>query len=182
VSDLGRENRRLTRSLLVMTAGAFAFGFALVPLYDVLCDITGYGSSASLSTAAMIAEAPVADREVTIEFISAAPTFGEWEFRPLAGSIEVEPGRLYEAHFSARNLLAAAVVGQAIPSIAPRLASAYFHKTECFCFEPQAFAGGEERDLVVRFIVDPALPADIDRLTLAYSMYTASQRVATAPR
>lgn len=162
----------LIRGLLLMVAGSFAFGFALVPLYDVICDITGYGSRESLLQKAAVVEAPVADRIVTVEFISAAPTFGEWEFRPEVSSMQVEPGRLYEARFFARNLASRAVTGQAIPSIAPQQATAYFRKTECFCFVPQHFDAEEGRDLTVRFIVDSRLPETIDRLTLAYSMYT----------
>ena len=179
-ADRQRDNRRLTRSLLLMTAGAFAFGFALVPLYDVICDVTGYGSREALRQAADVVEAPVANRSVTVEFISAAPTFGEWEFRPVASSLEVRPGKLYEARFLARNLLARQVTGQAIPSIAPQQATRYFRKTDCFCFEPQPFAAGEERELLVRFIVDPQLPDNIDRLTLAYSIYGMPERMAAA--
>ena len=78
-------------------------------------------------------------RTVTVEFISTAPTFGEWEFRPEAGSIEVHPGQLYEAKFYATNLRSQPIVAQAMPSIAPLQATQYFHKTECFCFTPQPF-------------------------------------------
>ena len=113
---------------------------------------------------------------MTVEFISDAPSFGDWEFRPEAGSLEVHPGRLYEAKFYARNLRSQAVVAQAIPSIAPLQATQYFHKTECFCFTPQPFDARQERELTVRFIVDPKLPANIDRLTLSYVMYDSQSR------
>jgi cytochrome c oxidase assembly protein subunit 11 len=166
-----RLNRRLAARLWVFAAGSFAFGFALIPLYDVLCDITGYGNRQRLVEAAAVEEAPVTDRDVTIEFVSSAPAYGDWEFRPEVSSMKVEPGRLYEAKFFARNLRAQAVTAQAIPSIAPLQATKYFHKTECFCFTPQAFDARQERELTVRFIVDPKLPRNIDRLTLAYSMY-----------
>jgi cytochrome c oxidase assembly protein subunit 11 len=175
-----RENRKLTRSLWFMAAGAFGFGFALVPLYSVLCDVTGVGSRDTLSRPADVIEAPVTNRHVTVEFMSAAPTYGDWEFRPEANSMDVVPGRLYEAKFYARNLLAAPVTSQAVPSIAPQEATQYFHKTECFCFTPQHFAPAEGRDMVVRFIIDPKLPGDIDRVTLAYSMYTLADKVAAS--
>lgn len=178
--DRNRDNRRLTRSLWLMTAGAFAFGFALVPLYDVICDVTGFGNRDRLTEAADVVEAPVADRRVTVEFVSAAPTFGEWEFEPEARSLEVVPGKLYAAKFHARNLASSHVTAQAIPSIAPQQATQYFRKTECFCFRPQPFDAGERRELLVRFIVDPHLPEHIDRVTLAYSMYTAPDRIANA--
>jgi cytochrome c oxidase assembly protein subunit 11 len=170
-----RANRKLTRQLWLFAAGAFAFGFALVPLYDVLCDVTGYGDKSKLREASTIVEAPDENRLITIEFVTDAPAFGDWEFRPGAATLEVHPGQLYEAKFYARNLRALPVTAQAIPSIAPLQATKYFHKTECFCFTPQAFDARQERELTVRFIVDPKLPRNIDRLTLAYAMYDGKQ-------
>lgn len=170
-APLKKANRSLTRQLWIFAAGSFAFGFALVPLYNVLCDVTGYGDRSKLVKASTVIEAPDENRLVTVEFISDAPSFGDWEFRPEAGSLEVHPGRLYEAKFYARNLRSQAVVAQAIPSIAPLQATQYFHKTECFCFTPQPFDARQERELTVRFIVDPKLPTNIDRLTLSYVMY-----------
>lgn len=166
-----KANRRLTGQLWLFAAGAFAFGFALVPLYDVICDVTGYGDKSKLREASTIVAAPDKNRLVTIEFVTDAPAFGDWEFRPEANTLAVHPGQLYEARFYARNLRAQPVTAQAIPSIAPLQATKYFHKTECFCFTPQAFDARQERELTVRFIVDPKLPVNIDRLTLAYSMY-----------
>jgi cytochrome c oxidase assembly protein subunit 11 len=169
--SLNKENRKLTWQLWLFAAGFLGFGFALVPLYNVLCDVTGYGDRSKLQQAASVIEAPDDTRTITIEFLSSVPTFGSWEFRPQRAQIEVHPGRLYEAKFYARNLRDAPVTAQAIPSIAPLQATQYFHKTECFCFRPQHFASQEARELSVRFIVDPKLPATIDRLTLAYAMY-----------
>jgi cytochrome c oxidase assembly protein subunit 11 len=169
--SLKNANRKLTWQLWLFAAGSLAFGFALVPLYNVLCDVTGYGDRSKLRQAASVAEAPDEKRTVTIEFISSAPTFGSWEFRPELGRLEVHPGKLYEAKFYARNLREHAVTAQAVPSIAPLQATQYFRKTECFCFTPQQFDGGQARELSVRFIVDPKLPATIDRLTLGYAMY-----------
>ena len=166
-----RANRRLTGGLWLFALGSLAFGFALVPLYNVICDVTGYGDRAKLQQAATVVEAPDASRTVTLEFISTRPTVGAWEYQPVKGSMEVTPGKLYEARFYARNLREQPVIAQAIPSIAPLQATQYFRKTECFCFTPQQFAGGQARELSVRFIVDPKLPATIDRLTLGYAMY-----------
>ncbi|HEY5806890.1 MAG TPA: cytochrome c oxidase assembly protein [Povalibacter sp.] len=180
MTDQASRNRSLTRSLWLFAAGSFAFGFALVPLYRVLCNVTGYGDRTELTKAAQVTEAPVLDRTVTVEFLSAVPTYGEWEFRPEASSLKVQPGRLYEAKFYAKNLRTTAVVAQAIPSIAPLDATQYFRKTECFCFTPQHFDGAEGRDMTVRFIVDPHLPPNIDRVTLAYSMYDAPPKVAAS--
>ena len=169
--ELKKANRKLTWQLWLFAAGSLAFGFALVPLYNVLCEVTGYGDRSKLVEAASIVEAPDDKRTVTIELISTAPTFGNWEFRPQSAQIKVHPGRLYEAKFYARNLREQPVTAQAVPSIAPLQATQYFRKTECFCFTPQPFAGGQARELSVRFIVDPKLPATIDRLTLGYAMY-----------
>ena len=176
--DVSVENRKLTRQLWLMAAGAFGFGFALIPLYDVMCDITGYGNRASLREASAEVETAASDRRVTVEMISATPTFGSWEFHPLAASIVVEPGKLYETKFYAKNLQEQSVTAQAIPSIAPSQATRFFHKTECFCFTPQHFDGLEGREMSVRFIVDPDLPDNVDRVTLAYSMYTMPQTAA----
>jgi cytochrome c oxidase assembly protein subunit 11 len=176
--SLKQANRRLVRGLWLFAAGAFAFGFALVPLYSVLCSITGYGDRGELQRASTAQASTLTSdtaRTITVEFMSSVPTFGEWEFRPAAASLKVQPGRLYEARFFARNLQAQAVTGQAVPDISPGQATPYFHKTECFCFTPQQFGPHEGRDLTVRFSVDPQLPANIDRLTLAYGMFTSSR-------
>ena len=177
-------NRSLTLKLWLFVAGSFAFGFALVPLYRVLCTVTGIGDQKTLSQRAA---APVAatgvqvgaadDRIVTVEFLTSLPGVGNWEFRPLQGTMQVHPGRLYEAHFSARNLTGHDTTAQAVPSIAPSQASAWFHKTECFCFTPQHFNTGEERSMPVRFFIDKALPANVDRVTLSYTFYDFSTRV-----
>jgi cytochrome c oxidase assembly protein subunit 11 len=170
--DKKDPHRKLVRGLWMFAAGSFAFGFALVPLYDVLCDVTGYGDRSKLVRAADAVEAPDENRQVTVELVSNVPSFGEWEFRPAAGDLKVQPGRFYTATFYAKNLRAAAVTAQAVPSIAPLQATQYFQKTECFCFTPQHFDAAQERELTVRFIIDPKLPSNVDRVTLAYSMYT----------
>ena len=170
-NEVKAQNRSLARQLWLFAAGSFAFGFALIPLYDVLCDITGYGNKKSLVQASALNATVDADRLVTVEFISSMPTVGEWEFRPAQGSLKVHPGQLYEATFYAKNLIAHPVTGQAIPSIAPQQATQYFRKTDCFCFTPQRFEADQARELKVRFFVDPALPQNIDRVTLAYAMF-----------
>ncbi len=166
------SNRRLTARLLLMAAGSFAFGFALVPLYDVFCEVTGIGSRDRLSQAGVVAVAPTDDpRRIVIEFTASVPAGGQWEFEPVAATMEVQPGRLYETHYRARNLAGRDMTGQAVPSVAPMRAAKYFVKTECFCFTPQQFAEDEEREMAVRFVVDRGLPAGIDRMTLSYAFY-----------
>jgi cytochrome c oxidase assembly protein subunit 11 len=164
-----RSNASLTRRLLLMAGGSFGFGFALVPLYDVVCELAGLRVNA---TPAPAVETAAGAREITLELVSALPPGGDWELEPVASAITVEPGRLQEAKFRIRSRAAQAATGQAIPSVAPAYAARYLRKTECFCFTPQHFEAEQEREFVVRFIVDPRLPAQIDRMTLAYSMYT----------
>ena len=165
-------NRGLIARLVLMAAGSFAFGYALVPLYDVFCEVTGIGTRAQLSRAAEAGTAaPDLGRTVVVEFTASAPGGGRFELAPAAASIEVHPGQLYEARYVARNLASHESTGQAVPSISPMRATRYFRKTECFCFTPQHFAPDEERELVVRFIVDRELPPGIDRLTLSYAFY-----------
>jgi len=180
-SDKTGLHRRLALKLTVVTVLAFGFGFALVPLYSLFCSVTGAGNRGDLVRESAL---PAADaqldtsREVTIEFVASLPTVGNWEFRPEQRSMKVVPGRLYEAKFFAGNETGQATWAQAVPDIAPSSASAYFHKTECFCFTPQQFAVGEGRDMSVRFFVDPALPKYVDRITLAYTFYDSKAPVA----
>jgi len=164
-----RENASLTRRLLVMVAGSFAFGFALVPLYDVICEAAGIRVNDAPSAAA---ESAAADRRVVLEFVSIVAPGGEWELTPLTRETVVQPGRLHEARFAIRSRASVPVTGQAVPSVAPSYTAKYLQKTECFCFTPQQFGPGQEREFTVRFIVDPDLPPQVDRMTLAYSMYT----------
>ena len=145
--DTGKLNRSLMVRLLLMAAGSFAFGFALVPLYDVFCEVTGIGSDKTLTRAGSAdGQVPVQGRTVVVEFTASVPA-GGFQFEPVAASMEVHPGKLYEAHYRARNLADRATTGQAVPSISPMRAARYFVKTECFCFTPQHFAEGEERQL-----------------------------------
>ncbi len=175
-----RRHRSLVLQLTLMALGSFAFGFALVPLYDVLCALTGYGDRTALTTSAAVIEAPDATRSVTVEFVANLASNGSFEFRPTMAEMKIQPGRLYETTFFARNLTGRDTVAQAVPSVVPSRAAAFFRKTECFCFTPQHFAKGEGRDMTVRFIVDPKLPAGIDRITLAYVFYGQSQLTASS--
>lgn len=168
-----RENASLTRRLLVMVAGSFAFGFALVPLYDVICEAAGIRVNDAPSA---IAETAGNGREVALEFVSIVAPGGEWELVPLTTELVAQPGRLHEAQFMIRSRASVPVVGQAVPSVAPAYTAKYLQKTECFCFTPQDFGPAQEREFTVRFIIDPDLPPQVDRMTLAYSMYTLPER------
>jgi cytochrome c oxidase assembly protein subunit 11 len=172
-----KANRSLTLKLGGIALGAFAFGFALIPLYDVLCDLTGYGNQRALAQVRPAEEAPDDSRTITVDFVADLPSVGSWEFRPTVGSMEINPGRLYETQFIAHNLTGHDTVAQAVPNIAPGRAAGYFRKTECFCFTPQKFAVNERRPMSVRFVVDPALPRSVDRITLSYTFYDESTLV-----
>jgi cytochrome c oxidase assembly protein subunit 11 len=163
------NDRSLTRSLLVMVAGSFAFGFALVPLYDVICEAAGIRVNDTPS--AIEASNAGVGREVTLEFMSMIPDGSAFELTPGTRSMKLQPGKLYEARFLIRSRADVPVVAQAIPSVAPSTTARYLQKTECFCFTPQTFAAQEQREFTVRFIVSPDLPQEVDRMTLAYSMY-----------
>jgi cytochrome c oxidase assembly protein subunit 11 len=177
VSELQRANRNMTWKLLAIAAGSFGFGFALVPLYNVLCSVTGYGDQAKLLQKVTAIEHPDLNRTVTVEFLTDVASAGEWEFRPVKRRIQVHPGALYTAEFYAHNLTGRDTIAQAVPNIAPSEVAAYFHKTECFCFAPQHFRLDEGRNMPVRFIIDPAMPAHIDLITLAYTFFDESSRV-----
>jgi len=172
--DAGKSNRSLTFKLLLFALGSFGFGFALVPLYNVLCAVTGQGDQKGLVQAATYDEKPDLSRSVLVEFLTDVPGKGDWQFKALTRSIEVHPGQLYSAQFLAHNLMGHETTAQAVPDISPSKAVAYFHKTECFCFSPQHFGVNEQRVMPVRFFVDPALPRTIDRITLTYTFYDAS--------
>jgi cytochrome c oxidase assembly protein subunit 11 len=178
-NDKRTLHRRLALKLGAVALGAFGFGFALVPLYDVLCAVTGYGDRKTLERVSQVAPgAEDETREVTVEFMANLPTVGSWDFKPEVTSMKVVPGRLYEAKFSATNETGRATWAQAVPDIAPSKVAGFFHKTECFCFTPQQFAVGEQKHMPVRFFVDPALPKYVDRITLAYTFYDTPAPVA----
>jgi cytochrome c oxidase assembly protein subunit 11 len=178
--DRERANRKLIRGLLIMTACSFAFGWALIPLYDLLCRAAGIGNAEAKDGIASVHEAVDPNREITVEFMTSPASVGSYEFRPKVASMRVHPGKLYDTAFYAKNLTTHASVAQAVPSLSPTGTFKYFHKTECFCFSPQSFAPGEGRDMPVRFIVDPQLPANVDKLTLAYTFFDTTQS-ATKP-
>jgi cytochrome c oxidase assembly protein subunit 11 len=172
--DGRRLDRSLVRGLVLMTAGSFAFGFALVPLYKVVCEAAGIKVNDRPS--AIQASDSGAGRQVRLEMMSLLPDGSDFELTPETRELTLQPGKLYEAKFRIRSKSTVPVVAQAVPSIAPITTSRYLQKTECFCFTPQSFAASEEREFTVRFIVDPALPASVDRMTLAYSMYVVPGR------
>ena len=165
------SNRALAARLVVFAAAMFAFGFVVLPpLYEVFCEITGFGGRTN-STAAVAAEMPGLEREIRVEFMTTVNNYAPWEFAADVDSMVVHPGRMYSATFTATNLSGKGVIGQAIPSVAPIAATEHFRKIECFCFESQEFGANEQRTLPLSFIVDPNLPEYVDTITLSYTFF-----------
>ena len=164
------ENRALTGRLLILAIAMFGFGFALVPLYDVFCEITGFGGRTN-TTAAVVEEAPDLSREIRIEFVTTVNSYAPFEFVADRDSMTVNPGQMYFATFTAKNLTGDDKVAQAVPSVAPVAAAEHFVKIECFCFNSQEFAGNQERAMPLQFIVDPDLPDYVDTITLQYTFF-----------
>ena len=178
MADAGqnRNGRSFTRIAIVALA-MFGFGYLLVPLYDVFCEITGLnGKTGRIDEAAIAARyEPDMSRLVTVQFVANNNIGMPWEFGPVVASMQVHPGKVYQTSFTAHNPTARNMIGQAVPSVAPGKASRYFNKTECFCFNQQPLAAGETKDMPLRFIVDPNLPGDVNTLTLAYTVFDVTQ-------
>jgi cytochrome c oxidase assembly protein subunit 11 len=165
-------NRKLAATLLAIAAGMFAFGvFALPPLYDVFCEVTGLGGKTNAEAATVVDVAVDESREIDLEFVTTVNEYAPWHFAAATQGMTVHPGGLYEAMFVARNLTDEHKIAQAVPSVAPQQAASYFKKLECFCFTAQEFAPAEEKVMPVRFIVASDLPEYIDTITLSYTFF-----------
>lgn len=166
----GNDNRSLTGKLLLLAAAMFGFGYMLVPLYDVFCEITGFGGRTN-NVAVSSQENPDFSRSIRVEFVTTVNEYAPWEFVADRDSMEVTPGKMYYATFTAKNLAGDRKIAQAVPSVAPVSASGHFKKIECFCFTNQEFQANEERAMPLQFIVDPDLPEYVDTITLQYTFY-----------
>lgn len=158
--------------LVGVVLAAFVLTFSLVPLYRIACEkVFGIRVERGPGAGRMAVATPAGERRVRVEFDGSVNSRLPWAFHPEQESMEVVPGQLNEALYFARNESDHAVVGSAVPSVAPARASGYFSKTECFCFTAQTLQAGEQRDMPLRFIVDPNLPADVHTITLSYTFY-----------
>lgn len=168
------SSKRHTITLAFVVVAMFAFGFALVPLYDFVCEITGYNgrtSETTEQTTEAIDFAVDTQRVLKVEFLANVDASLPWDFSPVEPQIKIHPGEMQTVMFKAKNKSRLDRIGQATPFVVPREANKYFRKTECFCFTKQEFKAGEEREMPVTFIIDPALPKDIDTVTLSYSFF-----------
>ena len=167
-----------TRHLFMVPILMFGFGYLMVPIYDVFCDITGLnGKTGSISVSQAGTLEVDETRLVKVEFLSTLNQEAEWEFSPVVKSMMVHPGKTYTTNYVATNQLDKQMVGQAVPSVAPAKASTYFNKTECFCFVQQEFGPNEEKQMPLVFVVDPALPDDIETVTLSYTFFDVNSRI-----
>ena len=170
--DRKQANQRVVKRLGIAAVLMFGFGFAMVPLYDVFCDITGInGKTGRIAQEEALSQKVDEDRLVTVEFLATVHSDLPWEFKPMVRKIKVHPGEITEVNYYARNKTDKLVAGQAVPSLAPGLAAKYFNKTECFCFTRQALGPGEGKEMPLRFIVDPALPENVRTVSLSYTFY-----------
>jgi len=163
------------RKLLLLVAFMFGFGYALVPLYDVFCDVTGLNGKTGDKIS--FTKAPIVDesRVVRITFLASLNESMPWSFKPKQSFIEVHPGKPETIYYIAKNTSNKSMTGQAVPSVAPGLAAAYFQKTECFCFTEQELKPGEEKLMPVTFIVDSKLPEKMNELILSYTFFTSNK-------
>ncbi len=159
-----------------MVVAMFGFGYLMVPLYNILCEVTGLNGKTGVISEVQASELVIdEDRWINVEFSGTVNVSGFWEFKPAQASLKVRPGQQYAISYVAKNLADKRVVGQAVPSVAPRQASQYFNKTECFCFTKQVFEAHEEKDMPVVFVVDPALPQSVDSLVLSYTFFASDE-------
>jgi cytochrome c oxidase assembly protein subunit 11 len=164
-----QSNLLTMRKLLVVAVAMFGFGFALVPFYQKICEVTGINSV--IKPDEITNTQLDAARLVTIEFDSNLRSNLPWTFRPLQTSARIHPGELTTVMYEIRNNSDRAVTGQAIPSYGPQLAVRYFKKLECFCFTQQTLQPGEARQLPVVFVIEKGLPEDVNTITLSYSFF-----------
>jgi cytochrome c oxidase assembly protein subunit 11 len=165
-------NQRLLKKLLVVALGMFAFGYALVPFYETICEVSGLRSlwqPGQQETFAANTQVDLA-RVVTVEFDANVHTL-PWRFKPLQSSVRVHPGEMTQVMYEVSNTRVEPVTGQAVPSYGPQVAARYFRKLECFCFKQQTLAAGEVRQMPVVFVIDPDLPKDIGTITLSYTFF-----------
>ncbi len=175
-NNLKQHGFSTVAKLCALTVGMFGFAFALVPLYDLLCDLTGLGGRTGDQyeyNAALIE--PDTDRVIKVNFITNTNGGMPWQFWSERGGVKVHPGELAEVNFYVKNTTDRVMVGQAVPSVVPYRAADHFHKTECFCFEQQVLQPGEEMAMPMRFLVGPELPANVASISLSYALFDVTE-------
>ena len=175
-AELKSANAKLAKKMVWVAAGSLLFAFALVPLYDVLCSVTGLNGKTDNAASTLSKAKEDTTRSVTVQFTSAVMPGLGWNFYPKQSSITLHPGKIETVLFEAKNITSQVVVGQAIPSVTPGIASVYLKKVECFCFVNQSLKPGETKIMPLRFFIDPAIPKDVSEMTLSYSFFEATKK------
>ncbi len=171
------NNNKVIKKLVVLVFAMFGFGFALVPLYDIFCDITGLNGKTNDVSATYENDGIDISRTVTVQFITRMAKAIPWEFEPVMNEMTVHPGEVKYVQFYAKNKSQQDIVGQAVPSVSPGIAAGYFQKIECFCFTQQPLKANEEVEMGLQFYVDIDLPSEITTLTLSYTLYDITTKV-----
>lgn len=185
---VSRHNLLMFKKLLVVAAGMFAFGYALVPMYKAICEFTGVNILAlgereipgSGNARSQVKNTQVdMSRTITVEFDANAR--GPWKFKPAQNAMQVHPGEMMTVMYEFENVQDRVMSAQAIPSYAPRQAAAHFNKLECFCFNQYTLAPGEKKQWPVVFVIDPKLAKDVTTITLSYTFFEVGSKTPAAP-
>lgn len=170
------NNVKLVKKLVLTVFFMFGFGFALVPLYDVFCDITGLNGKTS-NEAAQVSDGIDETRVITVDFIARTQGDLAWQFEPEIKRLEVKPGEMHQVNFLVENRSKANMVVQAVPSVTPGLTANYFNKIECFCFNHQPLKQGEKASLGLQFYIDKELPEKYETVTLSYTLFDITESI-----
>lgn len=181
---LRRDNLQMVAKLALLTGVMFGFGYALVPMYKHICEALGInvlsrGEREAGKSGAVNTQVDTT-RTITVEFDANAR--GVWDFKPATASLQVHPGAVTTVMYEFRNLQNRTMAAQAIPSYAPKRASAHFNKLECFCFNEYTLQPGERKQWPVVFVIDPQLPKDVTTITLSYTFFEVGGKVPPAPQ
>lgn len=176
MSAIRKAHLLIAGKLSLLVVGMFGFGYLMVPLYDIICDVTGLNGKTSSVAVSAPQESAAVERMVTVEFVSIVNSSAAWEFKPTQRSMQVQVGKTYEASYEVVNLASRPAVGQAVPSVAPSSAAKYFNKVECFCFTHQEFAAGGRKEMPLIFFIEEDLPRSIDTVTLSYTYFDTGEK------
>jgi cytochrome c oxidase assembly protein subunit 11 len=171
--DMGTNN--IVVKLVIIAVVMFGFGYALVPLYEAFCRITGFGGKTDIIEEAAAMNAVQSDRDIEVTFTSHTNSELPWEFKPITRGMDVKIGQVQEAVFYVKNYSDRPITGMATFNVTPPRAGFHFKKTECFCFTKQLLQSGEEQEMKVRFMLDSDLPEDVHELTLSYTFFDNSK-------
>ncbi|MEQ6435000.1 cytochrome c oxidase assembly protein [Comamonas sp. w2-DMI] len=190
--NVHKENAKMVGKLLSVALGMFAFGYVLIPIYKHICEVTGInilslserevpGAGAAGRNVKLPSNSQVdTSRTITVEFDANAR--GPWQFKPAVHSLQVHPGEMATVMYEFQNVQDRTMSAQAIPSYAPRQATAFFNKIECFCFSQYTLQPGEKREWPVVFVIDPRLSKDVRTITLSYTFFEVGGKTPAVPQ